>query len=349
MSSKKRILFLYTELAGYFLACVEQLLTEEVEVHIVRWPVNKEAPFQFEFTDQLNIYSKEGYTLETLQQLVANINPDVIYSSGWVDKDYLKICKQYKGKVSTIVGFDNQWEGGLKQQMATLLSPLLVRKYFSHAWVPGAPQVPFAKKLGYEGKHLLTGFYSADVDLFQQHYEQYKAEKEVRFPHRFIYVGRYVAFKGIKDLWQAFMALDHDANDWELWCIGTGELEQEAPQHPKIKHLGFVQPEDLGPYIKDTGVFVLPSHFEPWGVVVHEYAAAGFPLICSDKVGAETKFLAPGENGYRYAAGNVEALKAAMTNIMQQSDEALVTMGQKSVAIAKTLTPQTWVNTLMQV
>ena len=32
----------------------------------------------------------------------------------------------------------------------------------------------------------------------------------------------------------------------------------------------FLQPHDLVKMIDSTGCFVLPSRFEPWGVVVHE-------------------------------------------------------------------------------
>ena len=48
-----RIVFLYSELASYFLACAEALgqHPEVVAVDIVHWPIHPEAPFQFESTD----------------------------------------------------------------------------------------------------------------------------------------------------------------------------------------------------------------------------------------------------------------------------------------------------------
>ena len=47
-----------------------------------------------------------------------------------------------------------------------------------------------------------------------------------------------------------------------------------------------MQPEDLLAFMSTGKAFVLPSTFEPWGVAVHEFAAAGYPLILSDAVGA---------------------------------------------------------------
>ena len=48
MNNRPLILFLYTEIANYFLACVKEL-HKSADVAIVRWAVNEEAPFSFEF------------------------------------------------------------------------------------------------------------------------------------------------------------------------------------------------------------------------------------------------------------------------------------------------------------
>src|SRR4051812_28394198 len=104
-SEKKQIVFLYTELAEYFLSCVKNLSERNsCEIHIVRWPVNKEAPFDFKSSEKIKIYDKENYPADKVIQLVNEINPDLIYCSGWIDKDYLKICKKYKEKIPVIVG-----------------------------------------------------------------------------------------------------------------------------------------------------------------------------------------------------------------------------------------------------
>ena len=50
----KKFIFLYSELAGYMLSCMK-LLNESkaVEIYVVRWPINKEAPFKFNFPELL--------------------------------------------------------------------------------------------------------------------------------------------------------------------------------------------------------------------------------------------------------------------------------------------------------
>jgi len=344
---KKKIVFLYTEIAAYFLACIEKLaLDPTVEIVVIRWPLNQEAPFRFNFSSSITFKERNSFESdEKLFEYVSVINPSIIYSSGWVDKGYLKICKVYKNRIPVIVGFDNQWTGSLKQQVARIVSPFKILNHFSHCWVPGKLQEEYAMRLGFKKGNILTGFYSCDFDFFYAQYIANKESKLKQFPKRFIYVGRYYEFKGIQDLWKAFVALQEDApNDWELWCIGAGDIEPII--HPKIKHFGFVQPKDLPSFLKETGVFVLPSHFEPWGVVVHEFATAGFPVICSNEVGARTAFVENDYNGYIYKSKDITALKRALKKITNSTDADLFIMGNRSVNKAKQITPEKWAKQL---
>jgi glycosyltransferase involved in cell wall biosynthesis len=342
-----KVLFLYTEIADYFLASCKALLNAGVEVHLVRWPVNKEAPFQFVYPDGIKVYERNEFDNAQLLALARKINPDSIVCSGWVDKGYLFVCKAFYGKKPTVLTLDNHWRGDLKQQIARLISPFYLKNRFSFCWVPGALQYDYALKLGFKKEQIQTGFYSCDFDLFFKQYLDNLEAKKQQFPKRFIFVGRYYEFKGIRDLWTAFIELQNESpTEWELWCLGVGDIE--PVKHDKIKHFGFVQPKDLPSFIKDTGVFVLPSHFEPWGVVVHEYAAAGFPIICSDEVGARLAFVENGVNGYIYKSGNVDELKNQLKKMMSLDDAKLIELGNKSVEKAKLNTPEIWADKLIK-
>ena len=347
---KKRALILYTEIAGYTITCINKTidLYPSVEFHVVRWPVNKEAPFQFNLTG-VSVYERSDYSNLMLLELAKRISPDIIITSGWVDKGYVNVCKYYKGKIKTVLALDNHWLGGVKQKIAVLISLFIVKNKFSHVWVPGKPQRQFAKKLGYKSSEISEGFYSADVDLFSSYFEKAKEIKISNFPKRFIYVGRYVKHKGIFDMWNAFIELQKEQpNDWELWCIGTGDEFDNKIEHDKIKHFGFVQPEDFLEYIEKTGVYILPSHIEPWGVSLHEFAAAGFPMICSNQVGASEKFIQEGKNGYVFPARDIEAIKDAFRKVIDSSENELLDMQKKSIELSLLITPKKWANTLMK-
>src|SRR5690606_32903020 len=95
----QKILFLYTELAGYTLACIQSLEKLSVDIHLVRWPINKEAPFEFNFSENTVLYDRNDFDEGQLVDLAVRIDPDVIYCSGWIDKGYLSVCKNFKKKM----------------------------------------------------------------------------------------------------------------------------------------------------------------------------------------------------------------------------------------------------------
>ncbi|TCO06886.1 glycosyltransferase family 4 protein [Natronoflexus pectinivorans] len=342
-----RALFLYTELSGYFMACINTLSKRIAEVHIVRWPVNREAPFTFSFAENVKIYERNDYSSRDLIELANSISPDFIFTSGWIDKGYLSVCRQFKNRIPTIMGMDNQWHGTAKQKLMCMLSSFTIHPYFNHIWVSGSPQKTYAQKLGFNNESIHTGVYCADVDLFSNE-SSYRIEAE-EFPKRLIYVGRYIKAKGLDLLFDAFIELQtEENNDWELWCVGTGDLFDQAIKHPKIKHFGFVQPGELKTILRKAGVFVLPSRFEPWGVVVHEMAAAGFPMILSDAVGSHTQFLKSETNGFLFANEEKTDLKSALKKMMTLSDKSLIEMATASHEIGISYTPNMWVEKLLK-
>ncbi len=338
------VLFLYTELADYFLKCCDEL-SKTADVHIIRWPVNKEAPFRFSYSEKIKVYDKNEYSFEQLKTLVAGIAPAMIVCSGWVDKDYLKLAKAYFKKIPTVLTLDTHWTGSAKQVLATVLSRFFLLPVFSNAWVPGNIQKTYATKLGFKPENIALGFYCCDLLKFNAVHAHNTAKKEADFPKRLLYVGRYYDFKGIGDLWEAFIQLQEESpSDWELWCLGTGT--KEPTEHPKIKHFGFVQPADLEPVLEQSGVFILPSRFEPWGVVVQEYAAAGFPLLLSQAVGAKEAFLEEGKNGFSFPAKDVPGLKNQLKKMINLSAKDLILMSEKSHALAQKISPSKWSETL---
>lgn len=321
----------------------------DVEVHVVRWPVNSVAPFKFDLEgDNIRYYEREKLNDVQLMEFAIHLRPDVIFCSGWIDKGYLKVCKYFKNNIPTVLTFDNPWRNTFKQKIAAAVGHLYVRRYFTDCWVSGSPQHTYAVKLGFPEKEIRSGFYSCDYSLFHKMYLELRPEKVKNYPKRILFVGRYTLLKGVRELWQAFLQFQKETDsEWELWCLGKGELENEFPVHPKIRNFGFVQPSELRQYIAGSGVFILPSHYEHWGVVVHEYAAAGFPLICSSTTSAATAFLRDGENGFIHEPLSVDALVQVFRKLNNTPTEKLIQMGDRSAELSASITPETWIGTVM--
>lgn len=342
----KRFVFLYTELAEYIMACFEALEKSGATIEVVRWPVNSEAPFELRQLNSTTFHERNQFSDQALADWIIKMQPDVVVCSGWMDLGYINAIAKLNRRCVTVMAFDNHWLGDVRQQLGALYARFKYSRHFTHAWVPGSPQIPFARKLGFAENHIETGFYCADTQAFNAFYESHP-NRQNTLPERFIYIGRYVEFKGIFELWSAFSALRQDAPQWELICIGTGERFGERSEMPNLHHAGFVQPAKLAHYLEQAGVFILPSHKEPWGVVVHEMAAAGFPMICTDRVGAATTFVKENENGFIIPAENEQQLYKAMKKMTEISASQRAQMGMRSHELARNITLDTWVQTAL--
>lgn len=341
---KKTIVFLYTELADYIKVCMERLALNHVEVHVFHYPVNPEAPFEFDFKNSpCHFYLRTHFSHVQLRNKILDIHPSAIVCSGWVDSDYVNICRELKPNITTVVAIDNQYQPGLKPLFSRLRAQFFYKSAFRFAWVPGRQQVKYAEKIGFKPSEIHTGFYTIDVNEWNYATPN---KKDKNFPKRFVFMGRYLKFKGVVELWEAFSQLN--PRGWELYCAGSGDLYASRLISKGIHHIGFVQPTDLGTFVAQGGVFILPSHKEPWGVVVHEFAAAGYPIICTTKVGAASAFVKNGMNGFVVKPKSVEEIKLTMEKIIEMSDEELVKMGEESRALAEKINVEQWVATALQ-
>ncbi len=342
----KNIVFLHSQLSGYFLSSILNALNQNDSIHITMIvnPNSSEAPFDFQIRhERFTLFNRKELNESGICQIISDLSPKLIVLSGWDDKTYLRIAQKYKRKTSLTLLMDNLWYGQFRQYLGLIYARLFLVPLFDFIWVPGHPQMKFAKKLGFKDKQILLNSYCADLSKFSRYYCKSKQMKEKDFPHKFLYVGRYVAQKGLDNLWEAFVNLQKEyPNDWELVCVGSGPLFDSRTIADNIKHLGFIQPEDLQKVISETGVFLLPSWEEHWGVVLHEYAAAGFPLVCSNEVGASSTFLKDKINGYLFISKDVESLKEKMLKIIKASDSELFKMGEESVLMSKEITNDKW-------
>lgn len=345
-----KILFLYSEIAGYFLSGVRAIQKiRPVDIHIVRWPVNPEAPFIFGELDGVTFYERNEMNDQALVQLYQKLDPDLVYVTGWIDKSYLKIARMHrKRKRKVICAFDSQWEGNLRQKALVGLAASYLKKRFTHFWGAGLYQYEFARRLGISRNNILTGVYTCDQERFENIGTQFFEEKRKNYPHRLLYVGRLVEVKGVAELISAFAwCREKTKSDWNLQIVGTGPLKGSLPVENWIEYCDFVQPHDLPNLARHAGAFVLPSHFEPWGVVLHEFAAAGLPLLASRACGAHTAFVREGHNGFLHEPGDQISLRKGLMNLFAQTDEQLLEMGENSVALSRQITPATWAAQLL--
>lgn len=102
-----------------------------------------------------------------------------------------------------------------------------------------------------------------------------------------IWIGRVHAQKGIDEMLQTLVHLrDHVTN---FSAVLVGRIETDLK--PRIEQLGlsstvtftgFVSDEEKLRLFKSSRLFIMPSHYESWGIVVGEALACGTPVVAYD-------------------------------------------------------------------
>ncbi|MDF1683526.1 MAG: glycosyltransferase family 4 protein [Legionellaceae bacterium] len=338
-----KILYLYAEVMGYTMAIIKALVERGVEAHVVHWDHKKLTTYQAPECSNVYMYKRSEMSIDAMRDFAQALAPTITVVAGWMDKGYMKVIRQLRAQGKVVVtGFDAQWCGSMRQYAAAVFGALdYFSHYYSHAWVSGAYQYEYARRLGFDKKEIIYDLLSADLNLFHDAYQGCIEKKAKCYPHRFLFVGRFEPVKGLDTLLKAWQLLGKGRCDWELHLIGNGSLKTTLQATQGVVVKDFMQPELLKKEVAHAGCFLLPSTNEPWGVVVHEFAAAGIPLILSDVVGARSTFLISGLNGYLFKANDAQALANRMRQICELSDQKLMTMAEASHQLSYRISPQT--------
>lgn len=171
----------------------------------------------------------------------------------------------------------------------------------------------------------------------------------------FLFCGQMIARKGLDYLLTAFATLPAHAR---LLLVGReAELPQMLAALPeavraRIRYAGFQAPEALPAFFAQANVFVLPSRYDGWGVVVNQALGAGLPIIASDQVGAAQDLVTPGENGFHFPAGDATALGDMMRRFTDQPtlcESMSLDSRQRASAWTPARGAQRWVEALQAV
>ncbi|MGH8961067.1 MAG: glycosyltransferase family 4 protein [Jatrophihabitantaceae bacterium] len=281
---------------------------------------------------------------DTLVPLVERFAPDVVIMWSWDGRGYRAVMKAFRGRALRVMFTSNFWHGSRKQYLGLLAHRFYVDPLFELAWVPGERSELFARRIGFGGADIIRGANSADTAVFDRGPRE---ADEVAKRRRFLFTGRLIWHKAPTELAEAYRRYRASNEDpWDLEVVGGGPLAKEFEGIEGATLRGFMQPHELSDLMHESSCLILPSHIEWYGVVVHEAAVAGLPIICSDGVGAVPHLLQDGFNGWTVPAGDVGALAGAMGRMSSSSAERLGAMSDGSRALGSRMSPQIWARNL---
>lgn len=289
-----RISVLWAGLAPHSVAFCRALAEERgCAVQLIHQPIVSEAPFEPFDLSFCQDAAEDGPSLRAgLQQRVRDFQPDCVLMASWGFRHFYRICVGLRRQgVYVVAQSDNQWKGTAKQRIGAAIARWYLHPGIDTMFIPGDRQARLAHRLGFGDP--IYGSCAPDIDLFRR-----GPPIGERMP-AFVYAGRLIPLKGIAHLAAAYGAYRASVGDpWDLVIAGVGPEQHHLEGLPGVRLLGFVQPRDMPAVLHAARCFILPSRiYENWGVVLHEAAAAGLPIICTRLCGASDAYVRDGVNG----------------------------------------------------
>jgi glycosyltransferase involved in cell wall biosynthesis len=153
-----------------------------------------------------------------------------------------------------------------------------------------------------------------------------------------LYASKLMIRKRCIDLIDAYSGLEQtfEGKQPYLLIVGDGseratcETRARAAGGSRVRFLGFQNQSQLARFFDLCDVFVLPSIYEPFALVVNEVMNAGRAIIVSDEVGCQPDLITDRVNGRVFPAGDIPALRAALGSVLGDADIRRE-MGQRSL------------------
>jgi glycosyltransferase involved in cell wall biosynthesis len=336
-----RLYLAWQYITGYSTSGMHALVDQGHDVRLMFQEALVDPPFCAPFDDaelsqglHASSWSGEPDEARLLREL-EEFQPDVLVVNSWHIPAYMKAARAWRGRALRIVVMDHQWLGTPKQWLGRLTRQLYIQPAFDAAFVPGDEQAVFARHLGFRQHEIIAGLNTCEASFFTG------PQDPVR--NRFLFVGRLVDTKGVDVLAAAYRAYRATSTDpWPLVVAGIGPMADDLGSIEGVELLGFVRPADLPAVMADAGCLLLPSRFEPWGVVIQEAAASGQAVICTSTCGGASRLVLDGYNGRVVAPDAPDKLTQAMHWVADATPEHRALLSRRSVELANQYTPERW-------
>lgn len=314
----KRIVIVWAGFTGYTGACW-QALAQLARIKIFIESSRYEQ--RFDGRDLSGLDWRRVSEIAESERVVEEIrafDPELTIVCGW-STPLCRVVGKAEIPGRKVLAFDMPWEGTIRKILARfVLWPRLRR--FDAAFVPGKRCAKYAKWLGFK---------SIEDGLNTSGWERFSEVRSLR--EGFLFAGRNSPEKGLDVLREAYEIYRASVEKpWNLDIVG-GE--------------NFIRPEVMPRVMGEHKCLILPSKWEPWGIVVAEAMSAGLCTIVSEACGIVDD-LRP---TIKVRTGRARELAKAMVRVHAMSEKARLEEGRRARQAAERYSAANWVKRVMKI
>jgi glycosyltransferase involved in cell wall biosynthesis len=292
------------------------------------------------------------------------VRPAVLLTVGWTGgKNLAGLAWAAKTGTPAIVATDSKsgdfprvaWKEAVKRRLM---------RCYAVAWAADGRAADYAVSLGMPEERVIVGpvdtidnaHFASGADAARRRMAGTRAALALPDSY-FLVVCRLAPEKNLVTLVRAYSRYCARAGDgaWRLVIAGDGPSRAEVEAAVEacgvasyVSLRGWVGFAELPAYYGLAGAFVLPSVRETWGCVVNEAAAAGLPLLVSERAGSASALVRNGVNGLMFDPCDETAIAEAMAAVASPACDRAA-MGAASRELVGGWSPQTYAASLARV
>jgi glycosyltransferase involved in cell wall biosynthesis len=198
-------------------------------------------------------------------------------------------------------------------------------------------------KIGVPDHKIFIANQTVDIDAFASCPEDREGDAEFRL----LYCGRFIEKKGLQTFQQelAAWAVRNPDRTIRMRWVGDGELAGalrafQAPSNLIQEFPGAVDYDGLRQHYAESGILVLPTLDDEWGLVVNEAFASGLPVLGTIYSQAVAELVDDGRTGWVYDPLREEECAAALDRMFATPPEELAAMRRRARLRIQSVTPR---------
>jgi len=264
-------------------------------------------------------------------RLVSGWRPDVIHAHDWLVAQTARTLHEVTG--SPIVATVHATEHGRQQGWLTESTPRAIHSVERWLCRDAAAVITCSRFMAAEVSRLFqldpaevrvigNGAGSASTAGSRPEVETAAAGRASRGQPLLVFAGRLVHEKGLQELIKALPLLREELPGLRLVVAGAGpQLADQQDRAARygvgelIDWAGFLDAAALAGLLAAADLVVVPSLYEPFGMVALEAQLTGAPVAVSD-TGGLAELVQPGVTGLRFAPENPAAIAAAVREVV---------------------------------
>jgi len=276
-----------------------------------KWKIDlSECKFEYVFLQGENIhfikFEKTIFMYYGLLKIINTDDPDLIIIGGFSIATIKIYFYSFLKHIPYII-----WSGlierkSYKESFVKKIQQKILSKRAKGFIVYGNKAKNYLTSLGVNENKIFISINTVDTKYFNMKAMTIKKKlKDKKDKKYLLYIGHLTKGKCVDKLFYAIKLLTYKRNDFKLILVGSGAAKNElillAKRMGLMKFItfeGYKQREHIPYFLAQADVFIFPSEYDIWGLVLIEAMSANLPCIASIYAGATHDLIKDGVNGF---------------------------------------------------